>query len=149
MAANSKFAVATHILTALAYMSANPDPHHGHLRSDGLISSDMIAASVNTNPVVVRRILSQLSKAGIVDSHLGKQGGVRLARVESQISLLDIYLALGEGPLFSHNPNTPNPECPVSVKIKAIIQPVFDTLTVAIQCNLASISLAQLTQKIR
>lgn len=149
MAANSKFAVATHILTALAYLASNPDPHHCSGRADGLISSDTIALSVNTNPVVVRRLLSQLSKAGIVDSHLGKQGGVRLARLASEISLLDIYNALGEGPLFTHNPNTPNPNCPVSLKIKTIIQPVFDTLTDAVQRRLAGISLQHILDNLR
>jgi len=142
VAANSKFAVATHVMAVLGYFYENPMPIY--TRHDGLVSSDTVARSVNTNPVVVRRILSQLAKARLVSSHLGKQGGVKLARPVNTISLLDIYLAVGESPFFSHNPNEPNPVCPVSCKIKALIQPVFDQLTDSVKAQLSTTTLASL-----
>lgn len=146
MAANSKFAVATHIVTVLGHFSIDPNPKN--VRLDGLVSSDVVASSVNTNPVLVRRILSQLAKAGVVVSHLGKQGGVKLARSADQITLLDIYCAIGEAPFFSQNPNDPNPICPVSCRIKSVIQPVFDDLTETVKYHLAKITLQYLLQQL-
>ncbi len=146
MAANSKFAVSTHVMSVLGYFSVSPDPKY--VRNDGLVSSETVAGSVNTNPVVVRRILSQLAKAGLVTSQLGKQGGVKLSRSVSEISLLDIYLAVGESPFFSHNPNDPNPICPVSCKIKALIQPVFDQFSVSVKSQLGAITLSHLLSQL-
>ena len=146
MAANSKFAVATHVMSVLGYFSRNPNPKY--MRNDGLLSSDTVAKSVNTNPVVVRRILSQLAKAKLVSSQLGKQGGVKLSRPVDEISLLDIYLAVGESPFFSQNPNDPSPICPVSCKIKALIQPVFDQLTDSVKAQLSTTTLAALLSQL-
>ena len=68
MAANSKFAVAVHALAVIA--------HHDEQRH----TSRAIAGSISTNPVVIRRLLSQLAKAGIVESTHGAKGGFTLAK---------------------------------------------------------------------
>jgi len=146
MAANSKFAVATHILAVLGYFLENTqDPMR---RCGGLVSSEVVASSVNTNPVVVRKILSQLAKAGLVETQLGKHGGVKLAKPVDQVFLLDIYVAVGESPFFLLNPNDPNPLCPVSSKINSIIQPVFDTLGDTVKKQLGSVSLKMLLAQV-
>lgn len=142
MAANSKFAVATHILTTLAYMSKDP-------AEDGLINSEYLAGSVNTNAVVVRRIVSELVKAGLIISHQGKGGGLELGRSSEKITLLDVYKAMGETPLFAYNPNKPNPKCPVSVKMVQVLKPVFSEVQNGVKERLEDIKLSDLVQKIK
>jgi Rrf2 family protein len=142
MAANSKFAVATHILTTLAYMSKNPG-------ENGLIRSEYIASSVNTNPVVVRRIVAELVKAGLVVSHQGKGGGLELGRSPEEISLLDLYEAMGAPPLFAYNPNAPNPNCPVSINMAQVLKPVFSNVQNGVKARLEDMKLSDLVQKIK
>lgn len=106
---NTRFAVATHILTFLQTQQGEP------------ASSELIASSVNTNPSLIRRLLSQLAKAGLTTSQKGTGGGALLARSGDTITLLDVYLAVDEeGAVFGLHPD-PNPACPVGRNI----QPVF------------------------
>ena len=73
MAANSRFAVATHLLVGLGYLPAHTPPHDP--KKGEWVNSAHLAESVNTHPVVVRRILGDLRKAGLVISQQGKNGG--------------------------------------------------------------------------
>ncbi len=88
MAANTRLAVAIH---ALGMLSFGERLH---------VTSEDIAESVGTNPVVVRRILAQLTRGGLVEVKLGAGGGSRLARASESITLAEVYAALEEGPLF-------------------------------------------------
>ena len=112
MAANSRFAVAVHALALIAW---HEDARH---------SSREIAGSVATNPVVIRRLLAQLSRAGIVESAHGAKGGFRLARPAGKIRLYDVYAAVEEGGFFAL-PEKGNDQCPVSCRMKAILDGVF------------------------
>ena len=112
MAANSRFAVAVHALAVIAW---HEDARH---------SSREIAGSVATNPVVIRRLLAQLSRAGIVESAHGAKGGFRLARPAVKIRLYDVYAAVEEGGFFAL-PEKGNDQCPVSCRMKAILDAVF------------------------
>ena len=88
MSVNSRFAVAIHILTMLAYQQPE------------LLTSGFIACSVTTNPVVIRRVLGDLRRAGLVTSQAGSGGGWKLRREPEQITLLDAYEAVKEGTLL-------------------------------------------------
>ena len=88
MNTNSRFAVAIHILTLLA--QSHPEP----------LTSVFMACSVTTHPVVLRRLLGDLRRAGLVESRSGNSGGWRLRRQPEQITLLDCYLAVKENALF-------------------------------------------------
>lgn len=112
MAANSRFAVAVHALAVIAW---HADARH---------SSREIAGSVATNPVVIRRLLAQLSRAGIVESAHGAKGGFRLARPAGKIRLYDVYAAVEEGGFFAL-PEKGNDQCPVSCRMKTILDGVF------------------------
>lgn len=70
----------------------------GHMASDPNLmrTSADIAAHAGTNPVVVRRVLGQLRKAGLLVSEKGHAGGWRLARAPDAITLADVYIALDE-----------------------------------------------------
>jgi Rrf2 family protein len=81
---NSRFAVSVHILSVLAS------------RMGQLLTSEVIAEHVNTNPAVIRKLVGALQKAGLVCSKLGPGGGLSLATEAASISLACVYVALKE-----------------------------------------------------
>jgi Rrf2 family protein len=109
MAANSQFSMAVHIMTMLA----------GADREN--VNSECIAESVNTNAVVVRRILSQLGHAGLVVSQTGAAGGTRLSKDPSEIKLAEIYKAVSCGEVFALHSKGANQDCPVGKNIEAVL----------------------------
>ena len=54
------------------------------------LKSEQVAESVNTNPVVIRRMLLELAEAGLVVSQTGSLGGSKLANDPSKTTLLDV-----------------------------------------------------------
>ena len=137
MAANSKFAVATHVMLSLA---VHPEERK---------SSEYLAGSVNTNPVVIRRILGELQKAGLVQCQLGKAGGAQLAKPAEKITLLQIYGALEDGDLFAFNANEPNKRCSLSCKMKSILEPIFQSAEEALAAQLKKIKLSDLVKELK
>jgi len=131
MAANSRFAMATHIMTSVA------------LKDEDLVNSAYLADSLNTNPVVVRRMLSDLQKAGLLETQTGRAGGAKLAKSASAISLYDIYEAVDNGEIFAYNPNDPNRTCPLSCEIKSVLEPIFESASKALAGNLKTIKLSE------
>jgi DNA-binding IscR family transcriptional regulator len=110
---NTRLSVAIHILSLIA---ANPRE-----------SSEMIAGSVNTNPVVIRRMISQLKKGGILTSRPGVAGAT-LKRDPEDISLLDIYRAVQpQEELFAIH-DKPNPNCPVGRTFHSVQQAMENEL---------------------
>src|SRR5207237_9490222 len=102
MAANSRLAVGLHAMTVLAF------------RAPEVLRSEDIAFSVRTNPVVIRRILSRLARAGLVKSIRGKTGGFVLGRDPRRITGLEVYRALDPSGLFAQHPQAPQRMCEVS-----------------------------------
>lgn len=145
MAANSKLAVATHIMTLIAHAQKHAE---GFAEPNGLVRSDLIAGSVNTNPVVVRRLVAELAKAGLLVSHQGKGGGLELARPAEKISLLDIHLALGDEEVFAYNQNLPNPRCEVSTRMPKILKSVFLKAQHSLNENLKKTKLSDLVKEL-
>lgn len=120
---NTRLSVAIHIL---ALISINPK-----------MSSDQIADSVTTNPVVIRRISSDLKKAGLISSRAGVSGS-SLTRDPDKITLLDIYKAIHiERELFSIH-NKPNPNCPVGKKIQKTLDITFNSVQTAMEDELSN-----------
>ncbi|MEQ9364018.1 MAG: Rrf2 family transcriptional regulator [Leptospirales bacterium] len=129
MAANLQFSMAVHVLAALAYNRGR------------LLSSEEIATSVGTNPVVIRRLTARLARAGIVETRRGKEGGVQLARSPGEICLSEVHLALDEESAFSVHPNPGKRSCVVNRKIKGILQGICDDVEDAVEDRLAAYSL--------
>ncbi|MGD9564442.1 MAG: Rrf2 family transcriptional regulator [Pyrinomonadaceae bacterium] len=109
MAANSQFSMAVHVMAVLAS------------RKDEKIKSEMIASSVNTNPVVIRRLIGNLSDANLVESQTGSAGGSRLARCPSEITLAEVYRAVSCGEVFALHGKAPDQNCPVGRNIEAVL----------------------------
>src|SRR5262245_15372659 len=125
-AMNSRFAVAIHILAVLEVYK------HKHT------TSDFLAGSVGTNPVVVRRITKMLADAGLIYVHAGV-GGAELARSLEDIPLLDVYRAVeavDEGLLFAIHPR-PDPSCLVGGVIQVCLEDVFSEAREAMERVLA------------
>ena len=111
MQISSRFTIAIHMLT---FMETFKDEYK--------VTSEFLAASINVNPVIIRRILSQLKEAGIIEVKRGT-GGAAPAKPLEEITFLDVYRAvecIEENTLFHFHEN-PNPDCPVGRNIHKIL----------------------------
>ncbi len=136
MAANSQFSMAVHILTLLAR------------GGEDKVKSECIAGSVNTNPVVIRRILSQLGHAGLVTSQTGATGGTRLAKRPEEISLCAIYKAVSCGEVFALHPRGVNQDCPVGRGIESVLCNIQKEIDKAVGDRLGQYTLATVLEMI-
>jgi len=136
MAANSKFAVAVHALAVLG------------VSGDTFVTSDTIASSVNTNPVVIRRLMGALIKAKLVESLPGKTGGARLARKPEKVTLLDIYRSVETDGIFALHSKPEEKSCPISCKMKAVLKPMFRQAENAVEDALKQQTLADILNAI-
>lgn len=130
---STRFPVALHILVALDW------------NSDGYFSSERLAFTVDTNAVVVRRVLGRLREAGLVETQAGAHGGARLARVPEQVSLLEVYRAVEEGDLFPVH--APNAGCGLGACITDVIAPVYAEAEEALEAVLARTTVADLSER--
>ena len=136
MSGNSRFPVAVHVMAALAY----------HDR--GALPSPLLAESVRTNPVVIRRLVSQLRRAGLVEAQAGKAGGVRLARRPESISLLDVFRAVDGGSPFVLPDKAENKKCPVSCAMKKLLSSVLAETDRAISKSLEKTRLSDIVRDV-
>ncbi len=115
-------------------MATEPDKYH---------TSQALAAALATNAVVVRRLLSALSHAGLVTSAKGPSGGSRLARSPKQITLRDIYRALGTGDLLHRSKH----ESAETKDLRKAIQSAFRKAEKCLEGELDSTTLNQLIKR--
>ena len=134
MAGSCRFAFAVHILSVVA------------LKHNGGVNSEALAKSVNTNPVVIRRIVSALQRASLVVTAKGAHGGVKLALPPERISLSAVYRAIEPGASFSQHRQEPNQRCPVGRKIAQVLDEVFASAQFALEDALARRTLAEVLE---
>jgi Rrf2 family protein len=134
---SSRFTVAVHILVLLAVE-----------KKTKLTTSEYLARSANTHPVVIRRILAMLGQADLVVAQPGVHGGIQLARPAAQISLLEIYRAVEEQNLFSFGDRSPNPHCICGRSLKPVLRRVFDQAEQAMENALANITVAEIAHEV-
>ena len=133
MAANCRFAFGVHLLSVLAL---SPDENY---------SSEKLAFTVNTNPVVIRRLLLELKNAGLIETQRGPGGGARLAKPAAHITLDDIHRAVaGEIETFGAHPNPPAQVCIVGREIENVLSDVSRRAALAVQREFAAITLADI-----
>jgi Rrf2 family protein len=97
---------------------------------------------VNTNPVVVRRILSALRQAGLVRCVKGAGGGASLARAPRSIRLDEIHRAIEPQRSLAGKKHHPNLRCPVGREIKVVLEEVYAAAERALEVSLAKRTLA-------
>lgn len=134
MQISSRFTIAVHILTCI-----------NTFEDDYKITSDFLASSVNVNPVIIRKTLSQLKAYKLVNVQRGS-GGTSIAKSLEEISLLDIYNAVEcveNGELFHFHEN-PNNECPVGRNIHNVLDSRLEQVQKALEKELEKITLADI-----
>ncbi|GCE21291.1 Rrf2 family transcriptional regulator [Dictyobacter kobayashii] len=132
MRPNSHFTIALHTLTWIALASQQQDS----------ITSDQIAGSVNTNPVFIRRILGMLHKANLVNVQRGTGSGWTLTRPPEKISLLEVYQAVEQSPLFELHHSLPNQKCVIGKGIQPALTRFYSDTEAAMKRQLAQSTVA-------
>ncbi len=151
---SSNFLTAIHIMTYLAYPgNAGAPARHIELfvayadNGNALVTSDQIAGVLNTNPVIIRRLVRQLRDAGLVATVRGKTGGYKVNRSAVDISLLDVFLAI-EGDrvdFFSLAHLDDREGCsPIANSIQQTLHPIFAQSLAVLKENLSRYSIAEL-----
>lgn len=136
MRISSRFTIAVHMLSLIC------------VRSD-LLTSEQIAGSVNTNPVIIRQISRLLKKARLMDVRRGS-GGAFLLKDAASISLYDVYKAVEvveEGELF-HTHENPNPDCWVGANINQVLELILLKAQKAMESILQEVSIKEITELI-
>ncbi|HYP52681.1 MAG TPA: Rrf2 family transcriptional regulator [Pyrinomonadaceae bacterium] len=137
MSTSSRFAVAVHVLTLMAWAGDEP------------LKSEQIACSVNTNAVVIRRILCQLAKAGLVASQTGAAGGSRLAKPAGEITLREVYRAVEGRDIFALHRQPPNKRCSVGAEIGGVLECVQSAVDEAVNQSLDRITLQEVVRSVK
>lgn len=135
MKISSRFTVAIHVLSLIS------------LNQNIVSTSEWIAESVNTNPVVIRRVMGKLKKAGLIDIRRGL-GGATLQRDLEDITLLDVYKAVEvveDGELFQMHDN-PNSNCPVGANIQDVLELILVRAQDAMEAVLKEITMEELVK---
>ena len=133
---DQRLSSAIHILIALDYVG-------------GFLNSQKLAVSLQSNPGFIRRILSQLSKAGLVISEKRKGGGSKLAKDPAKITIGDIYLALGHNRIFKSFDKKPFEKCRISCCIKSSLDNVYEDIESAMLKRMKKITLGQVIKKMK
>ncbi len=138
MKITSRFTVAVHTLLVIHYFEGKEKT-----------TSEFIAASVNVNPVVIRRTLLSLKAAGMVEVKAGS-GGASIAKDLKGITLFDVYRAVDsvDGDIFHFHEN-PNPACAVGKNIHAVLDTHLADAQRALENELKKVTLYDLTQELQ
>ncbi|KGP85014.1 Rrf2 family transcriptional regulator [Paenibacillus sp. UMB7766-LJ446] len=134
---SSRFSIAVHTLSLIAVV---PNECTG----------DFIAQSVNTNPVIIRRIMSKLKQARLIEVRPGV-GGASLLKDPADITLLDVYRALEvveDGALFNFHKH-PNPNCPVGSMIEQTLRAELIEAQTAMEQRLNRVTIQQMMDQVK
>jgi DNA-binding IscR family transcriptional regulator len=113
------------------------------------LTSEVLARSMDTHPVVIRRILAGLREAGYVKSEKGHGGGWTLACDLSAVTLRDIYEALGSPDLLAIGNRTEAPGCLVEAAVNAQLNKSFRDAEAVLLTRLGEVTLAALSTDVQ
>ena len=134
MQISSRFTIALHIFACV-----------DTFKEEYKVTSDFLAASINTNPVIVRKILLQLKNAGLINVARGT-GGITFTRPPADITFLDVYEAIEpveNGDLF-HFHEAPNPACPVGRNIHGLLDGKLLAIQSAMETEMKKYTIADI-----
>jgi len=131
---NTHFAIATHVLVALA-------------AANRLLTSAQLAATVGTNPAFLRAVLGRLRAADLIITRLGPSGGALIGRPAGSISLLDVYRATeGQAELSKHDCS--GIECPIAKGIPRVLARIEQRLDASVAEELSGFSIADIVSEV-
>ncbi|WP_131116838.1 Rrf2 family transcriptional regulator [Lichenihabitans psoromatis] len=123
------------VLHVLLHMAERPEPQ----------TSESLARAMDTNPVVLRRIMAGLREKGFVRSEKGHGGGWTMACDLEQVTLRDIYEGLGEPEILAMSNRTEAPGCIVEQAVNAALGQAFDDAEALLLTRFGEVTLAQLS----
>lgn len=106
------------------------------------MTSEVLARAMDTNPVVIRRMMAGLRDRGYVKSEKGHGGGWVLGRDLAELTLRDVYDALGSPPLFAIGHRTERPGCPVEKAVNAVLGKTLEDTEAVLRARLGEVTLA-------
>jgi DNA-binding IscR family transcriptional regulator len=118
-------------------------------QQDEPMTSEVLAGAMSTNPVVIRRIMAGLRDEGYVRSEKGRGGGWSLACDLSQVTLRDIYDALGEPTLLAVGNRTEAPGCVIEEAVNAALSSAFEDARSLLLDRFDDVTLAMLAEGVR
>jgi len=113
------------------------------------VTSASLARAMNTNPVVIRRIMSGLRELGYVQSEKGHGGGWSLVCDPFTVTLRDIHAAIGSPRLLAIGHRSDHPDCVVEQTVNSALSDVFDEAEALLLARFAEVTLADLREDIR
>ncbi|WP_048000771.1 Rrf2 family transcriptional regulator [Lactiplantibacillus herbarum] len=132
----------SHKLSDAMHILAYVDIYHA-----GDLSSAAIAGSIESNPSLIRRLMSRLTQAGLLTTQPGKVAP-KLARAATEITLLDVYQALDEETTLLHVDEKTNPKCIVGGNIQDTLNVAYQTVQRAAEQSMQSITLQSIIDDI-
>ena len=137
MRTSCRFGMAVHVLAVLAYKEGDR------------VTSALLAGSVNTNPVIIRRLLLSLQRAKLVDTSKGAGSGSRLNRAPGRINLAEVYRAVESAEPFASPSRKPSAACPVGKCIRETLGRVFVSAQGALERDLEKTTLADVMETVK
>ena len=129
--------MAVHVLAVLGYKEGDR------------VTSKLLALSVNTNPVIIRRLLLALKRAKLIETGKGAGSGSRLSRSPARINLAEVYRAVENAAPFATHSAKPNAGCPVGNCIRKTLEKVFESAESAMEQDLRKTTLADVVRAAR
>ena len=108
-------------------------------------TSEQLARTMGTNPVVIRRVMAGLRDQGFVTSTKGHGGGWMIACNPAAVTLADIYRAVGEPTLVAMGHRTEAPACVVEQAVNSALDSAFREVEAVFQAHLSAVTLATLS----
>ena len=139
MQISSRFTVALHLFACMDVFGA-----------DHKITSDFLADSIGTNPVIVRKIMVQLQDAGLIRIARGT-GGITAEKPYEQTTFYDVYKAVEavqDDTLFRFH-DKPNPQCPVGRNIHTLLDAKLADIQNAMEEEMRRHTLSELREGMR
>lgn len=129
--------MAVHVLALLAYKEGDR------------VTSAFLAGSINTHPVIVRRLLLALQRAKLVDTCMGAGAGSRLNCAPRRINMAQVFRAVEATDTFAKPARKPNPDCPVGQCMRQMLEEIFSSAEQAMERALEKTTLADVITAVK
>lgn len=134
MKRDSKLSSVLHVLLHLAH-------------SDRPMTSEQMAGMLGTNPVLVRRVLAGLRERGYISSERGHGGGWSVTCDLAQVTLRDVYDAVGAPTVFAMGNRNEHSACLVEQVVNASLEDAFQEAEALLVKRLGEVTLADLSRE--